>query len=50
MIASVLALFGLLAYIELDWHAGSTVEKTLSPFKNIVQLAPRAPTLTITLP
>ena len=50
VIASVLALFGLLAYVGLDWHAGSTVQQTLSPFRNIVQLAPRAPTLTITLP
>jgi len=50
VIGSVLAFLGLLAYITLDWHAGRTVEKTLSPFKNIVQLAPRAPTLTITLP
>ena len=50
VIASVLALFGLLAYVGLDWHAGSAVQNTLSPFKNIVQLAPRAPTLTITLP
>jgi len=50
VIASVLGLFGLLAYVGLDWHAGNTVQQTLSPFKNIVQLAPRAPTLTITLP
>lgn len=50
VIAAVLALFGLVAYIGLDWHAGNTIHNTLSPFKNIVQLAPRAPTLTITLP
>ena len=50
VITAVLALFGLVAYIGLDWHAGNTVQHTLSPFKNIVQLAPRAPTLTITLP
>lgn len=50
VLIAVLALFGLLAYIGLDWHAGSTVQQTLSPFRNIVQLAPRAPTLTITLP
>lgn len=50
VITSVLALFGLIAFIGLDWHASSTVQHTLSPFKNIVQLAPRAPTLTITLP
>ncbi|WP_265942649.1 type IVB secretion system protein IcmH/DotU [Dechloromonas sp. A34] len=50
VIASVLALFGLTAYIGLDWHAARSVQQTLSPFKNIIQLAPRAPTLTITLP
>ena len=50
VIAAVLALLGLVAYIGLDWHAGYTIQQTLSPFKNIVQLAPRAPTLTITLP
>jgi type VI secretion system protein ImpK len=47
---SLFSPLGLLAYIGLDWHAGSTVQQTLSPFRNIVQLAPRAPTLTITLP
>lgn len=50
VIVSVLALFGLIAYVGLDWHAGRTVQQTLSPFKNVVQLAPRPPTLTITLP
>lgn len=50
VISAVLALFGLVAYIGLDWHASNSVQQTLSPFKNIVQLAPRAPTLTITLP
>lgn len=50
IIASVLALLGLIAYIGLDWHASRTIQQTLSPFKNIIQLAPRAPTLFITLP
>lgn len=50
VIVSVLALLGLVAYVGLDWHAGRAVQQTLSPFKNVVQLAPRAPTLTITLP
>src|SRR5574343_933227 len=50
VIGSLLALLGLLAYVGLDWHGGSAVQQTLSPFQNIVQLAPRAPTLTITLP
>ena len=50
VITSVLALLGLVAYVGLDWQASRMVEQSLSPFKNIVQLAPRAPTLTITLP
>lgn len=50
VIGAVLALFGLLAYVALNWHAGSTVDDTLRPFQNVVQLAPRVPTLTITLP
>lgn len=49
-INSVLALFALLAFIGLDWHASQQVQQALSPFNNVVQLAPRAPTLTITLP
>ncbi|MCE1239530.1 MAG: type IVB secretion system protein IcmH/DotU [Azonexaceae bacterium] len=50
IIVSVLAFLGLVAYIGLDWHAAHTVEKTLLPYRNVVQLAPRAPTLNITLP
>ncbi|MBU1364578.1 MAG: type IVB secretion system protein IcmH/DotU [Gammaproteobacteria bacterium] len=50
VIASILAFMGLLAYVGLDWHAGRSVDRTLAPFKNIVQLAPRAPTLNIYLP
>lgn len=50
IIFSVAALLALIAYIGLDWHAAKDVEDTLSPFRHIVQLAPRAPTLTITLP
>lgn len=50
VIASVLALFGLVAYIGMNWHAARTVEDTLAPFQNVVQMTPRPPTLTITLP
>jgi len=50
VIGAVLAFFGLLAYVSLDWHASHVVHETLAPFNGIVQLAPRAPTLTITLP
>lgn len=50
VIGSVVALLGLNAYVVLNWHAQKTIEQTLSPYHSIVQLAPRAPTLTITLP
>ncbi|MDR2925058.1 MAG: type IVB secretion system protein IcmH/DotU [Azoarcus sp.] len=50
VIASVLSLCALLAYVGLDWHGANLVEQTLAQHRNIVQLAPRAPTLTITLP
>jgi len=50
VIASILSLCALLAYIGLDWHGARAVEQTLAQYQNIVQLAPRAPTLTITLP
>ncbi|MDR0777367.1 MAG: type IVB secretion system protein IcmH/DotU [Azonexus sp.] len=50
VIASVLSLCALLAYVGLDWHGASMVEQTLAQHRSIVQLAPRAPTLTITLP
>lgn len=50
VINSVLALFGLAAYAGMAWHGARQVEETLAPYQNIVQLAPRAPTLTITLP
>jgi type VI secretion system protein ImpK len=50
VIASVLSLFALLAYIGLDWRSANLVEQTLAQHQNIVQLAPRAPTLTIVLP
>jgi type VI secretion system protein ImpK len=50
VIGSVLALCGLIAYIGLDWHAAASVSDSLEPFRDIVQLAPRAPSLTITLP
>ncbi|MCB4359510.1 type IVB secretion system protein IcmH/DotU [Quatrionicoccus australiensis] len=50
VIGSVLALFGLIAYVGLNWHAQRKIEQALSPYHAIVQLAPRAPTLSITLP
>ena len=50
VINAILALLALLAYIGLDWHASHTVQQIMAPFSNIVQLAPKAPNLTITLP
>ncbi len=50
IIAAVLTLVGLLAYLGLEWHARSQVRETLASFTGIVQLAPRPPTLTLTLP
>lgn len=50
VINAILALLGLLAYIGLEWHASQTVQQVLAPFSNIVQLAPKAPSLIITLP
>lgn len=50
VIGSVLALCGLIAYIGLDWHAAASVNESMAPFRDIVQLAPRAPSLIITLP
>lgn len=50
VINSILALLGLVAYVALDWHAGYNVQQVLAPFANVVQLAPKAPSLIITLP
>lgn len=50
IIGAVLGLVGLLGYLGLEWQASSQVRETLAGFTNIVQLAPRPPTLTLTLP
>lgn len=50
VIAAVLALVGLVGYLGLGWQARSQVQETLAGFTEIVQLAPRPPTLTLTLP
>ena len=50
VLASIVALFGLVAYIALERHAGGTTQSVLAPYHDIVQLAPQVPTLTITLP
>lgn len=50
VLASVFALGGLIAYLGLNHLLDSQTRDTLAPYSQIVQLAPRAPTLTITLP
>lgn len=50
VLGSVLALFGLFAYLGLNGYGQHAARKTLDPYHHIVQLAPRAPTLVITLP
>ncbi|QID17447.1 DotU family type IV/VI secretion system protein [Nitrogeniibacter mangrovi] len=49
-LASILALGGLIGYLGLRYVLDGATRKTLAPYAGIVQLAPRAPTLTITLP
>jgi type VI secretion system protein ImpK len=50
VIGSVLALSGLVAYTGFQWMALNGMNKTLAPYENIIKMAPRIPTLTITLP
>ncbi len=50
VLTSVFALGGLIAYLGMSQLLGSQTRNTLAPYSQIVQLAPRAPTLTITLP
>lgn len=50
VIASVVALLALVAYTGFEWMAFRNVEKGLAPYSNLIQMAPRVPTLTITLP
>jgi len=50
VIASVVALFALMAYTGFEWMASRNVQAGLAPYSNLIQMAPRVPTLTITLP
>lgn len=50
VIGAILALSALIAYVGFEWASQRNVDQALAPFGNIVQLAPHAPTLTITLP
>ena len=49
-VASVVALFGLAAFIGLRWQLGRTTQGDLSAYQDVVKLPPRAAHLTITLP
>lgn len=50
IVASVLALCGLLAYAGLLWSGQDTVSSYLDAYANIIQPPQRSPTLIITLP
>lgn len=50
VVASVFAFGGLIAYMGMSHLLARQSRATLQPYNQIVQLAPRAPTLTITLP
>lgn len=50
VIASTFALFGALSYFGFRWALIDTTNATLAPYYDIVKLAPRVPTLTISLP
>jgi type VI secretion system protein ImpK len=50
VVASVFAFGALLAYLGTRHVLDGQTRDTLAPYSQIVQLAPRAPTLTITLP
>jgi type VI secretion system protein ImpK len=49
-IVSAFALAGLLAYLGMQRYLGRETEGVLAAYNNVVQLAPRAAHLTITLP
>lgn len=49
-VASVVALFGLAAFIGLRWQLGRTTQGDLSAYQDVVKLPPRAAHITITLP
>ncbi|MFZ5522439.1 MAG: type IVB secretion system protein IcmH/DotU [Pseudomonadota bacterium] len=49
-VASVVALFGLTAFIGLRWQLGRTTQGDLAAYQDVVKLPPRAAHITITLP
>lgn len=50
IIVAAFALIGLLAFIGLDWLLTRETQQALASYNNVVQLAPRAAHVTITLP
>jgi len=50
VVASVLALCGLVAFVALKTYADYQTRQALAPYGDIVKLAPRAPRITVTLP
>jgi len=50
VLSAVFALGGLVAYLGMNHWLGAQTRDAMQPYQKIVQLAPRAPTLTITLP
>lgn len=50
VLAAVFSFGGLIAYLGMNHLLARQTREALQPYQQIVQLAPRAPTLTITLP
>jgi len=50
VVAAVLALCGLMAFLALKTYTDYQTRQALAPYRDIVKLAPRAPHITITLP
>lgn len=50
VIATAFAICGLLCFAGFSWILSSRVEQSMQPYQSVVQLAPRAASITITLP
>jgi len=50
VITSAFGVFALLAYIGFNWLLASQTNKTVFGYQNVVQLAPAAAHITVTLP
>lgn len=49
-ISSVFVLFGALSYLGFNWMLAGTTNSSLAPYYDIIKLAPKVPSLTISLP